>query len=293
MEKPTILITGSNGQLGKSIERLSTDIEHFEWIFTDIEKLDITDKVALESFIKANNILYLINCAAYTAVDNAEKETELAHKINTIAPRLLAEICLENHIYLIHISTDYVFDGSNNIPYTETTPVKPLGVYGKTKLDGEQQVVKILPQSIIVRTSWLYSEYGKNFAKTMLKLGADKSSLNVIFDQIGTPTYALDLADAVIRIIEHHTLTDEWHSGIYHYSNEGVCSWYDFATEIMNISLLNCSILPIETHEYPTPAKRPQYSVLNKKKIKNTYNLDIPYWRDSLTTCVNNLLSSK
>lgn len=293
MANPTILVTGSNGQLGNSLRFLSEQAINFDWIFTDIDELDITNKNQIEELFSKNRPNYLINCAAYTAVDKAEDDIKNAELINKKAPAYLAEACSLFETKLIHVSTDYVFDGSKNTPYDEAYPVSPLGVYGKTKFEGEQKVLNNNPESIILRTSWLYSEYGNNFLKTMIRLGAEKTTLNVIFDQTGTPTYAGDLANAIIRIIEHHYISNEWYSGIYHYSNEGVCSWFDFATEIINYVKFNCKVNPIETYEFPSRAKRPHYSVLNKKKIKSVYKTDIPYWKDSLYLCINNLLGTK
>jgi dTDP-4-dehydrorhamnose reductase len=292
MANPTILVTGSKGQLGSSLQLLSEQALNFDWIFTDIDELNISDKKQIEDFFDKTRPSYLVNCAAYTAVDKAEKDSSNASLLNKVAPAYLAEICSIFKTKFIHVSTDYVFDGSKNTPYNETCPVSPLGVYGKTKYEGEQGVIKKCPDSIILRTSWLYSEYGNNFVKTMIRLASEKPKLNVIFDQTGTPTYAGDLASAIIRIIEHDYISNEWYSGIYHYSNEGVCSWFDFATEIINYVKFNCIVQPIETYEYPSPAKRPHYSVLNKKKIKSVYKIDIPYWKNSLYKCVNNLLGT-
>ena len=293
MNKPGILITGSKGQLGQSIKQISNSNSDFKWYFTDIEELDITDEEALNNFAKNKSIQYLVNCAAYTAVDAAETDTDNAYKINALAPELLAKLCAKKDIKFIHISTDYVFDGSENTPYSEQDELKPMGVYGISKLAGEAAATKALPESIIIRTSWLYSEYGKNFVRTMLYLGEQKDSLNVIFDQTGTPTYAGDLAKAIIRIIENNFNTKKWIAGVYHFSNQGVCSWYDFATEIMRKAKLSCNVFPIETYEYPTPAKRPHYSVLNKKKICDTYSLNIPHWTTSLHKCIESLLTTK
>ncbi len=292
MDNPTILVTGSNGQLGNSLRFVSEETISFNWIFTDIDELNISNKKHIVEFFETYNPDYLINCAAYTAVDKAEDDSQNAKLLNKTAPGYLAEICRIFNTKYIHISTDYVFDGSKNTPYNENYPVSPLGIYGKTKYEGEQTVISNNPNSIIIRTSWLYSEYGNNFVKTMIRLAAEKQSLNVIYDQTGTPTYAGDLAHAIIRIVEHNYISNEWYSGIYNFSNEGVCSWFDFATEIIKYVKFNCIIKPIETDEYPSRAKRPHYSVLNKKKIKTVYKIEIPYWKDSLYKCLKHLLGA-
>jgi len=278
-----ILVIGRDGQLGSEIEVLSK-FYSYNFIFTSREELDITNREAIEIFVNKNRINTIINCGAYTAVDNAEKEEVLADKINHLAVRDLGRISKENNIKLIHISTDYVFDGTNFKPYTESDKTNPTSVYGKTKLNGEKALIKINPKNtVIVRTSWVYSSFGVNFVKTMLCFGKDRDSLDVIFDQIGTPTYARDLAKVILDIlpkIENSSVE------IYNYSNEGVLSWYDFAKEVMRMAKLKCKINPIETKEYPTPAKRPHYSLLNKAKIKKEFNLQIPFWKDSLDECL-------
>lgn len=278
-----ILVTGSNGQLGSEIQELSSHYP-YTFYFTRKDDLDITNEKAIEEFIIKNNITAIINCAAYTAVDKAESETDLANKINHQAVFYLASIAKEKNLKLIHISTDYVFDGTNCKPYLETDSTNPQSVYGKTKLDGEKALQIMNPtNSIIIRTSWVYSSYGNNFVKTMLRLGRERESLGVIYDQVGSPTYAKDLAKTILDILPNINNTQ---TEIYNYSNEGVCSWYDFAKEIMNLAKLTCKINPIETSQYPTPAQRPHYSLLNKSKIKNDYNIDIPYWKDSLEYCL-------
>jgi len=278
-----VLVTGSDGQLGSEIEELSKEYK-YNFYFTDRTTLDISNTHAITEFIISNNINTIINCAAYTAVDKAESDAEMADTINHLAVKHLAEISKEKNIQLIHISTDYVFNGKNHMPYIETDETNPNGVYGKTKLDGEKAMIEINPKnSIIIRTSWVYSSYGANFVKTMLRLGKEKESLGVIFDQVGTPTYARDLAQAILEIIPKIS-SDKVE--IYNYSNEGVLSWYDFAKEIMQMAKLNCEINPIETKEYPTPAQRPHYSLLNKSKIKKAFNLTIPYYKDSLNECL-------
>jgi len=288
-----ILVTGSHGQLGSEIKIIvkdnSLDYIDKRFFFTTKDSLDITDKSSIEAYIKEHNIDIIINCAAYTAVDNAEENIIMADAINREAVKDLAIFSKKYNIKLIHISTDYLFDGNTFKPYTEEIQSNPQGIYSKTKLAGEQEIRQINPSnSIIIRTSWIYSSLGTNFVKTMLKLGTEKESLNVVFDQIGTPTYARDLANAILSII-NHPIIDNDDVAIYHYSNEGVASWYDFAKSIFEISNIDCKVNPIETHQYPTPAKRPYYSILNKAKIKRDYGLDIPYWRDSLKNCLFNI----
>lgn len=274
-----ILVTGSNGQLGSEIKELSSQYPA-NYFFTDRETLDIIAQDQIENFINNNNINTIINCAAYTAVDKAESDVENADAVNHLAVKYLAKIAKEKNIKLIHVSTDYVFDGKNYKPYTEDDVVSPNGVYGKTKLDGENALQDINPKnSIIIRTSWVYSSYGANFVKTMHRLGKEKEQLGVIFDQVGTPTYAGDLARAILEILPK---IENENVEIYNYSNEGVLSWYDFAKEIMHMGKIDCQVNPIETKEYPTPAARPHYSLLNKAKIKQTFNITVPYWKDSL-----------
>ena len=280
---PNILVTGSKGQLGSEIEALSSNYD-YNFFFTDRDELDITNQEAIEGFIENNKIDTIINCAAYTAVDRAEDDEINADKINHLAVKYLAQIAKEKDIKLIHISTDYVFDGKNYKPFIETDSTNPQGVYGKSKLDGEEALKDVNPKnSIIIRTSWVYSSFGANFVKTMLKLGKERESLGVIYDQVGTPTYARDLARAILDIlpkIQNDSVQ------IYHYSNEGVLSWYDFAREIMRMAKIDCVVNPIETKDYPTPASRPHYSLLNKSKIKEEFNITIPFWKDSLDECL-------
>ena len=299
----TILITGSKGQLGQEMKQLSNKFNNIKYYFTDIDELDITNLQELRYFVKNKNIDYIVNCAAYTAVDNAEKEINSAKKINILGVKNLGIISAENNISIIHISTDYVYDGKSFRPYKENAPVNPQSVYGSTKLEGEKQLTTVplpslfadantrrttvLSKYIIIRTSWLYSSFGNNFVKTMLSLAKERPRLKVVFDQIGTPTYAADLASTILQIIEMPLSL--FKTGIYHYSNEGVCSWYDFAKEIMRQANLKCKILPVESKEFPTPAKRPNYSVLNKEKIKKTFNISIPYWSESLAVMLANL----
>lgn len=281
-----ILVTGSNGQLGSEIRVLSSDSKN-RYFFTDIAELDITDIQAIDKFVAENNIHLVINCAAYTNVDKAEDDVETANKINNEAAANLAKVTKNHGLTLIHISTDYVFDGTKNTPYTENDVTSPLGVYGQTKLAGEQAVLNSGCHYLIIRTSWLYSSFGNNFVKTMRKLTTEKETLKVVFDQAGTPTYAADLAAAIVYIIENEK--QNGNEGIYHFSDEGVCSWYDFAIEIRNQFGNVCDIQPCHSDEFPAKVKRPNFSVLDKTKIKETFNLQIPYWKDSLEKCVEML----
>ena len=279
-----ILVTGANGQLGSELQVLAKQYPQYQFFFTDVAELDITNPKAIEVFVKENKINAIINCAAYTAVDKAESEVELADNINHLAVKYLAEVAKEHQCKLIHISTDYVFDGTNHQPYLETDIPNPKSVYGATKLAGEQAMQEVNPtNSIIIRTSWVYSSFGTNFVKTMLKLGKEREELKVISDQVGTPTYAADLAKAILEILPQ--LSNK-KVEVYHYTNEGVCSWFDFAHAIFEISKTACKVIPITTAQYPTAAKRPQYSVLNKSKIKETFKIEIPYWRESLKECL-------
>lgn len=282
-----ILVTGSNGQLGSALQVLAKQYTQYQFYFTDVAELDITDKSAIAVFVSANSIYAIVNCAAYTAVDKAESDLELADKINHLAVKYLAEVAKEHQCKLIHISTDYVFDGTHHIPYVETDVPNPKSVYGKTKLAGELALQKINPvNAIIIRTSWVYSSFGANFVKTMLKLGKERDELRVITDQVGTPTYAADLAQTILTILPH--LSNE-KVEVYHYTNEGVCSWYDFAQAIFEISKIDCKVIPITTAQYPTAAQRPHYSVLNKTQLKEKFKIEIPYWRDSLRNCLKKM----
>ena len=273
------LVVGANGQLGNCIRLFLKDAA----IYTDKEELDITDENAVKEFVKNNNFKCIINCSAYTAVDKAENDIELATKINVDGVRNLAK----TNIPLIHISTDYVFDGKNNIPYVETDKTNPMSIYGKTKLEGEKEVLKYSKSAIIIRTAWLYSQFGNNFLKTMLRLGKEKESLNVVFDQVGTPTYAIDLAEVIFKILQSGKYEDM--KEIYHFSNEGVCSWYDFAVEIMKEANLSCEVKPIESKDYPTLALRPSFSVLNKGKIKGDFGVEIEHWRMAMVRCLESI----
>ena len=280
-----ILITGCKGQLGNEMQLLEGVHPEYSYWNTDVEELDITDREAVLKFVDEHEIDGIVNCAAYTAVDRAEENEALAHVLNAVAPGYLAEAVERRGGWMIQISTDYVFDGTNHRPYVETDAVCPNSVYGRTKLEGEQLVQRLCSRSVIIRTAWLYSTFGNNFVKTMLRLGREKEQLGVIFDQIGTPTYARDLAVAIFAIISQGVK-----AGIYHFSNEGVISWYDFTKAIHRLAGIDsCRVRPLHTSEYPTPASRPHYSVLDKTKIKETYNLDIPYWEESLRECIKGL----
>lgn len=282
-----ILITGCKGQLGSEIQRLAEDIdpEEFQFIFTNKDELDITDRNAVYDFVERNNIGTIVNCAAYTAVDKAEADAELCELLNQAAPTYLAEAIDSMGGSMIQISTDYVFDGTNHRPYTEDDLTNPQGVYGRTKLAGEEGVIRSCVGAMVIRTAWLYSSFGNNFVKTMLRLGKEREALGVVADQTGTPTYARDLAMAIIEILRQGIIP-----GVYHYSNEGTTSWYDFTKAIHRIAGINtCSVKPIHTEDYPTPAKRPHYSVLDKTKIKSTFNISIPWWEDSLKECLKEL----
>ena len=285
-----ILVTGANGQLGCEMRRLGA-VSPNNYIFTDVAELDITDAEAVMNAVKQGAVDIIVNCAAYTNVDKAESDEAMAELINATAVANLARAMKEVGGTLFHISTDYVFGCEGNTPRTEDMPLNPLGVYGRTKLHGEQAVLESGCKALIFRTSWLYSEYGNNFLKTMLRLTAEKENLNVVFDQVGTPTYAGDLALAIFSIIEAGVYAGN--EGIYHFSNEGVCSWYDFAVEIANIAgHTNCCINPCYSSEFPSPVTRPPYSVLDKTKIKRTFDIDIPHWRESMEYCVKRLKAS-
>lgn len=280
MARAKVLVTGANGQLGSALskykENISMDID-----FVTRVQLDLSNSTSIHSFFAKRHYDLIINCAAYTSVDKAEEEIDLAYQINATAVETLAQISKIHDTMLIHISTDYVFDGQNHKPYTETDEVNPLGIYGKSKLLGEQAIQSIAPQSIIIRTSWLYGLIGHNFFKTMYKLGQEKDSLRIVYDQIGTPTLVDDLAIAIYKLLNHENLQGKV-AEIYHFSNEGVASWYDFAQAIFNLDHINCIIDPIQSQEYPTLAERPHYSVLNKAKIKNDFDIKISHWQNTL-----------
>lgn len=278
-----ILVTGSNGQVGSELQALANIYPNFSFVFVDKEDLDIGNQEAVQAFFEAQAFDYCINCAAYTAVDKAESDTDTARLVNALGPQNLALACQKQATRLVQISTDYVYHNTQNTPFKETDSTSPQSVYGRTKLEGENLALSEHPETLIIRTSWVYSSFGNNFVKTMIRLGNDRDALSIIFDQIGSPTYAKDLAKAILDIIQQNP--GEF-TGIYHYSNEGVCSWFDFAQAIFELEGIECNTSPIETKDYPTPAKRPHFSLLNKNKIKATFALEIPYWRDSLKACL-------
>lgn len=286
-----ILITGGKGQLGRELQVVAKQYPNVSFTCIDIEELDITDSLAVNNFIKENPCDVLIHTAAYTAVDKAETDKENAHNVNVNALKNIALASRKYNFFLIHLSTDYVFDGKNHKPYTENDATQPLSVYGQTKLEGEHILLNTVNRCAIIRTSWLYSSFGHNFVKTMLRLSQERKELQVVYDQIGTPTYAADLAETILKIaFDNAKITKPT---LYHYSNEGVCSWYDFAKEIMYYTQAQTYIHPIETKDYPTPATRPYYSVLNKAKIKEDFHISIPHWKDSLHLCLNNIVNNK
>lgn len=280
-----ILITGCNGQLGNELQLLQQANNQHRWLNTDVAELDITNQLAVEQYVAENKVDGIINCAAYTAVDKAENDKQRCTAINTEAPAYLAHAIEKRGGWIIQVSTDYVFDGTAHTPYEETDTPCPDSVYGSTKLAGELAVQKFCKKSMVIRTSWLYSTYGNNFVKTMIRLGKEKEEIGVIYDQIGSPTYARDLAIIILTAVEKGI-----NPGVYHFSNEGVTSWYDFTKAIHRIAgIKGCHVKPLRTSEYPTPAKRPAYSVLDKAKLKKTYDIEIPYWEDSLAECINSL----
>ncbi len=278
-----ILVTGSKGQLGSEIKKVSKDYPTIQFTFVDREEMPLDDNDLIITFLNQLQPNLIVSAGAYTAVDQAENEKELVNQINHFAVATMAKWCSNNHAKLIHISTDYVFDGKSAIPYKESDHTSPINWYGETKLRGEQAIESIMQEAVIIRTAWVYSEYGNNFVKTMLRLMKDRESIGVVNDQVGAPTYAFDLAKAIMTIIE----SDNWVSGVFHFSNEGEISWYDFAKEIQRLSSLNCQVNPVTSDQFPTTAKRPNYSLLDKTKIKQTYKLDVPSWEQSLEECLN------
>lgn len=287
MDKPVVLVTGSNGQLGKELQVLAESYPQFRFVFASREDLKLHHYGLVENFFLATKPQYCINCAAYTAVDKAESEPDMAMLVNAESVGNLAAVCKKYQTKLIHISTDYVFDGESEIPYKEDDSTGPINIYGVSKLQGEQLCMKEDPDAVIIRTAWVYSSFGHNFVKTMMRLMTERNELNVVSDQFGSPTYAADLAKAILSIIS----SGKWQAGIYHYSNEGKISWYEFAVEIKKLVGSKSIVRPILTAEYPTPAKRPKFSLLNKEKIKLVYHLNIPDWKDSLKKCVELLLA--
>jgi len=281
-KKPMILVTGANGQLGKELKQIAPTYSQYDFIFLSREDLPIHHFEMVRHYFKTYLPQYLINCAAYTAVDRAEQEKDLAFQVNGEAVGVLAAVCKENNCRLIHISTDYVFDGTGSTPYKEIFPPHPVNTYGASKLEGERQALQFNPDSLIIRTSWVYSEFGKNFVRTMVKLMKEKEEINVVNDQIGSPKYAADLADLILLIIS----SGNWQPGIYHYCNIGIINWFDFAVAIKELNKSNCKVNPISTDQYPTPAKRPAYSVLDATKIQETFGIHLKVWRDSLSACL-------
>lgn len=280
-----ILITGCNGQLGREMQRMEPEMAEYKFFNTDVAELDITDGEAIGRFVDDNKIDGIVNCAAYTAVDKAESNADLCRRLNAEAPGLLAKAVAKRGGSMVQISTDYVFDGTAHTPYTEDAEPCPNSVYGQTKLDGERAVAEACPNSVVIRTAWLYSVHGNNFVKTMIRLGRERDRLGVVFDQIGTPTSARDLAAAICAVIRHGIVP-----GIYHFSDEGVISWYDFTKAIHRLAgIKSCKVSPLHTDEYPAAAPRPNYSVLDKTKIKRTFGIEVPYWEDSLAQCVAEL----
>lgn len=288
---PKILVTGANGQLGTEIHELSAAYPAYEWIFCTREQMPLDDEKTCIDFLAVTQPQFVVNCAAYTAVDKAElpEEKDSLFAINATTVKAIAAFCKDNNTRFIHISTDYVFAGTGSVPYKETDPTDPVNIYGASKLAGEQYITAVNSDAVIIRTAWVYSRYGKNFVKTMLRLMQDKPAISVVNDQIGTPTYATDLAQAIITIIN----TAEWHPGIYHFSNEGIISWFDFAVAIKELSNSNCTVNAIPTSSFPTPAKRPAYSVLDKTRIKTTFGIHINDWRESLAVCLQKMQNNQ
>lgn len=287
---PKILVTGGNGQLGKEIQELAQAYPQFEFVFLSKEDLPINNFELVRVFFDAVKPAYCINCAAYTAVDKAESEKDLAFQVNGEAVGVMAAICKERNVRFIHISTDYVFNGEGNYPYTENFPTDPVNAYGASKLEGEKQALQLNPDCLIIRTSWVYSSFGKNFVKTMIRLMNEKDEIKVVHDQIGSPTYAADLAKVILNIVANVQSTKgKWEPGIYNYSNEGIISWFEFAQAIKEIINCPCEVKPIKTADYPTPAKRPAYSVLDKTKIQETFGVQLKDWRESLGICIKKI----
>lgn len=280
-----ILITGANGQLGTELHEILEREFPGQTLYTDVQELDLTNAKAVDSYVANNEITHIVNCAAYTAVDRAEEEKMLCAAVNTDAVKNLAMAADANGAKIIHISTDYVFDGTNHRPYRESDKVNPISQYGTTKRKGETLLLALAPQAIIIRTAWLYSSHGKNFVKTMLRLADSQPEIKVVCDQIGTPTFARDLARAVVKVLQSH----QWVPGIYHFTDEGAASWYDFAKAIFRIAGKDVKVTPIPTEDYPTPASRPSYSILDRTRIKATYGIEIPHWEEALADCLRQL----
>ena len=287
MSQPVILVTGANGQVGQELRVLAESNPTFEFIFTTHENMPVHDEAAVQKLFAAHRPAYCLNCAAYTAVDKAESETEIAYQVNAEGPRILAAACKSYNTRFIHISTDYVFNGQSATPYKEDAPTEPINMYGASKLKGEQLCLETNPDTIIIRTAWVYSSFGKNFVKTMMKLMQDRPAINVVSDQVGAPTYAADLANCMMQIVANSQLSAaNWFPGIYHYSNQGRISWYDFAVAIKELTGSACTVNAIPSEQFPTPAKRPSFSLFNTQKIQQTFHCNIPFWKDSLQQCI-------
>ena len=287
MSQPVVLVTGANGQVGQELRVLAALYPTFEFVFTSHDTMPVNDEAAVQKVFAAHKPVYCINCAAYTAVDKAESEQDLAYQVNAEGTRILAAACKANKTRFIHISTDYVFNGQSPAPYTEDAATDPVNTYGATKLKGEQLCLQYNPEAIIIRTAWVYSSFGKNFVKTMMKLMHDRSAINVVRDQVGAPTYAADLAKCMMHIVAgDHAKTVNWVAGIYHYSNQGRISWHEFAVAIKELTGSACTVNPIPSEQYPTPAKRPAFSLLDTNKIRKTFHCTIPEWKNSLRECI-------
>ncbi|OQP51356.1 dTDP-4-dehydrorhamnose reductase [Niastella yeongjuensis] len=291
MSQPVIIVTGANGQVGQELQVLSASYPEFTFVFTDTDNMPINDEAAVEKMFATHHPAYCLNCAAYTAVDKAETEQELAFSVNAEGARILAAACKNYNTRFIHISTDYVFDGQSPTPYKEDAPTDPVNQYGASKLKGEQLSQQVNPDTIIIRTAWVYSYFGKNFVKTMIKLMQDRPAISVVNDQVGAPTYAADLAACMLQIVaQTQASTANWHPGLYHYSNQGRISWFDFAVAIKELTGSACTVTPIPSEQFPTPAKRPSFSLLDTSKIRKTFHCTIPDWKDSLRKCVGLLV---
>ncbi len=287
MSQPVIVVTGANGQVGQELRVLAASYPAFEFVFTSHDNMPVNDEAAVQKVFAAHQPAYCINCAAYTAVDKAETEQEIAYQVNAEGTRILAAACKTFNTRFIHISTDYVFNGQSPAPYTEDAPTDPVNLYGASKLKGEQLCLQHNPEAIIIRTAWVYSSFGRNFVKTMMKLMQDRPAINVVSDQVGAPTYAADLAKCMMEIVAgDHGKKINWFPGIYHYSNQGRISWYEFAVAIKELTGSACTVNPIPSEQYPTPAKRPAFSLLDTNKIQKTFHCTIPEWKESLQTCI-------
>lgn len=291
MSQPAILITGANGQVGQELRVLAAAYPSFDFMFTTRENMPIDDAASVQHFFSTHHPAYCINCAAYTAVDKAESDREMAFRVNAAGTRILAAACKANDTKLIHISTDYVFNGQSPVPYKEEAPTEPVNQYGASKLEGEQLCLQYHPQAIIIRTAWVFSSYGKNFVKTMMRLMQERDSINVVNDQVGSPTYAADLAQCIMHIIAgSHLHIHNWYPGIYHYSNHGRISWYEFAMAIKELAQSSCTVNPIPGEQFPAPAKRPAFSLLDTQKIQTVFKCNIPFWKDALQRCMKLLM---